>query len=426
MTNVTQTELFPGVRLTAVHTTKFKSCALGLRLLAPLAEETASLNALVPQVLRRGTERRPDLESLSAALDELYGGSVEPMVRKKGETQCVGFVGSFLDDAYTPGGEPILERAAALMGELLLRPALENGAFRADYVEGERQNLLDAIRAQVNDKRQYAQKRVTEEMCAGEPFGVDKLGREDRAKAITGPRLWDQYQRLLREAWIELYYCGSAPLERVKGALAAALEGLPASDRRFRPPRPAEPAAPAAPKLAEEALDVTQGKLSLGFRTGISAWDGDYPALTLLNAVYGGTTTSKLFMNVREKLSLCYYASSGLMKYKGIMLVSSGVEFDKFQAARDEILAQLQNCKDGKFDDRELAGARASVVSALMTTLDSQGRLEDYWLGQAAAGLTEGPEEMARLVEAVTWEQVHAVAQKVRLDTVYFLKGKEA
>ena len=119
MTNVTQTELFPGVRLTAVHTTKFKSCMLGLRLLTPLAENTASIRALIPQVLRRGTARHPDLESLSAALDDLYGGTVEPMVRKKGETQCLGFVGSFLDDAYTPAGEPILERAAALMLSLI-------------------------------------------------------------------------------------------------------------------------------------------------------------------------------------------------------------------------------------------------------------------------------------------------------------------
>ncbi len=426
MTNVTQTELFPGVRLTAVHTTKFKSCMLGLRLLTPLAEQTASLHALIPQVLRRGTARHPDLESLSAALDDLYGGTVEPMVRKKGETQCLGFVGSFLDDAYTPAGEPILERAAALMGDLLLRPALENETFRAEYVDGERENLLNAIRAQVNDKRQYAQKRLIEEMCASEPFGVDKLGSEERAKSITVPRLWDQYQKLLREAWIELYYCGSAPLERVKTALTAALEGLPYSEKRIRPPKPDEPAAPAEPKVVEESLEVTQGKLTLGFRTGITAWDGDYPALALLNAIYGGTTTSKLFMNVREKLSLCYYASSGLMKYKGIMLVSSGVEFDKFQAARKEIMAQFLACREGKFDDQELAGARASVVSSLMTTLDSQSRLEDYWLGQTAAGLTEGPEDLARRVEDVTWEQVHAAAQKVSPDTIYFLKGKEA
>ena len=144
-----------------------------------------------------------------------------------------------------------------------------------------------------------------------------------------------------------------------------------------------------------------------------------------INAVYGGTTTSKLFLNVRERLSLCYYASSGLMKYKDVMLVSSGVEFSKVGQAQDEILAQLQACKDGGFTDDELEWARRSVVSTLMTTLDAQSRLEDYWLGQAAAGLTEAPDELAQRVERTTRAQVQAAAQKLTLDTVYFLKGKE-
>ena len=170
---------------------------------------------------------------------------------------------------------------------------------------------------------------------------------------------------------------------------------------------------------------MTQGKLAMGFRTGIDVWDGDYPALTLVNAIYGGTTTSKLFMNVRERLSLCYYASSGQMKFKDVMLVSSGVEFAKVGQAQDEILAQLQTCREGQFSDDELEWARRSVVSTLMTTLDAQSRLEDYWLGQAAAGLTEAPDELAGRVEAVTREQVTAAAQKLTLDTVYFLKGKE-
>ena len=424
MTNVTQTELYPGVRLTAVHMTKFKSCVLGLRLLTPLSEETASLNALVPMVLRRGTARHPDLESISAALDELYGGSVEAVVRKKGETQCVGFVGSFLDDAFAPGGERILEPAAALMGDMLLRPAMENGGFRADYVTGERENLLNAIRAQVNDKRQYAQKRVIEEMCAGEPFGVDRLGSEARAAAITPEALWDRYQKLLGEAWIELYYCGSAPLERVEGAFRAIVERLPQGERQPLP-RPAKGSAPAQPRRVEEALDVTQGKLAMGFRTGTDLWDEDFPALMVLNAVYGGTPTSKLFLNVREKLSLCYYASSGLMLHKDVMLVSSGVEFSKVGQAQEEILAQLEHCRRGEIEDWELVAAKQALISSFSAAMDAQGRLEEHWLGQAVAGRTEDLPSLARRVEAVTLDQVVAAASALALDTIYFLKGKE-
>lgn len=422
---VTQITLRPGVHLTAVQTKKFKSSTLAVRFLTPLSEPDASRNALVPMVLRRGTAEHPDLESLSAALDELYGGSLEPVVRKKGETQCVGFVGSFLDDAYALEGEQVLEPAAKLLAEVLLRPYTQDGAFCPDYTRQEKDNLIDRIRAQVNDKRQYAQIRVVAEMCGDEPFGVDRLGSEASAQTIDAGQLWEQYQKLLRTARVELYYCGSAQPERVQAAFAPIVDGLPEGEERMAVIRPVKKKAPKHPRRVEEALDVTQGKLAMGFRTNADAWDEQYPALTLVNAIYGGTTTSKLFMNVREKLSLCYYASSGLMKYKDVMLVSSGVEFDKVGQAEGEILSQLYKCQTGDFSDDEMEWARRSVVSTLLTTLDAQSRLEDYWLGQAAAGLSEGPDELAARVEQVTREEAVAAAQDLILDTVYFLKGRD-
>ena len=426
MAELTRSELFPGVHLTAVHTEKFKSCVLGASFLAPLDRTTAACNALLPSVLRRGAEAHPDMESLSAALDELYGGSIEPVVRTRGEVQCVGFLGSFLDDAYTLDGSAILEKAAALLGELLLRPCTERGVFRCDYTDRERQNLIDRIRAQVNDKRSYALLRLKREMCAGEPFGVDRLGDEASARAITPESLWARYQELLHTAPMELYYCGSARPERVADALRAALSQLPTGGARAPLPRPVAKEAPAPPRTVVESLDVTQGKLTMGLRTGCAVWSGDYPALLLANAVFGGTTTSRLFLHVREKLSLCYYASSQLEKLKGVMLVSSGVEFDKVDQAREEILAQLAACQRGEFEDWELEGARRSVVSALHSAMDAQARLEDFWLGQAVAGLTEDPEALARRVENVTREQVAAAFSSLQLDTIYFLKGREA
>ena len=426
MAELTRSELFPGVHLTAVHTEKFKSCVLGASFLAPLDRTTAACNALVPSVLRRGTQEHPDMESLSAALDELYGGSIEPVVRTRGETQCVGFLGSFLDDAYTLDGSAILEKAAGLLGELLLRPCTEHGLFRRDYTDSERQNLIDRIRAQVNDKRSYALLRLKREMCAGEPFGVDRLGDESSARAITPESLWARYQDLLRTAPMELYYCGSAKPERVADALRAALSQLPTDGVRTPLPRPAAKEAPAQPREVVESLDVTQGKLTMGLRTGSTVWSEDYPALLLANAIFGGTTTSRLFLHVREKLSLCYYASSQLEKLKGVMLVSSGVEFDKVGEARAEILSQLEACRKGAFEDWELEGARRSVVSALHSAMDAQARLEDFWLGQAVAGLTEDPEALARRVEEVTREQVVAAFSSLQLDTIYFLKGREA
>ena len=426
MSNVIRREIFPGVWLRTVHTNKFKSAYLSLTMLAPLDSTTAGANALIPAVLRRGTAVHPDMESLSAALDDLYGGAIEPIIRKKGETQCVGFVGSFLDDAYALGGEDILSSAAALLGELLLNPAVEEGAFRADYVAGEKANLLDRIRGQINDKRTYATHRLTRLMCGEEAFGVDKLGDEAHVAAITPAALWQRYQDLLSAAAIEIYYCGSADPNRVESAMKSALSALPVNGDRLVPDCEIRLSAGPEPRVVEEAMDVSQGKLAMGFRTGgITCWEEDYPALVMCNAVFGGTTLSKLFMNVREKLSLCYYASSRLEKMKGLMLVSSGIEFDKYQTARDEILAQLEAVRRGEIEDWELEGARGTLVSGYRATLDDQSSQEEFWLGQAVAGLDTTIEELAARFETITAAQVAETAKKLELDTIYFLKGKE-
>ncbi len=422
-------QLAPGVFLTAIETTKFKSATLSATFLTPLERGKAAVNAIVPYILRRGCETWPTMEAVSTRLDELYGGMLEPAVRKKGETQCLGLIGSFLDDAYTLEGERILESAAELLYELLLKPVTEDGAFRSEYVSGERDNLLLAIRAQMNDKRQFAMLRLVQEMCRDEHYGVDRLGGEADAKAITPQSAWDAYQDLLAHGVLELHYCGSASLERVKVALrplADALAPLRGEavelDCEVRGNRAA-----AEPRTVVDHLDVTQGKLCLGFRTnGACIWKENYPALLVFNALYGGTATSKLFLNVREKLSLCYYASANTDSLKGLCAVSSGVEFDKMQEAQEEILAQLEAVKAGDFTQEDLQSAKQAVVNLYKSVLDSRSQLEQYCLTAAVTGVWDDtPEETARKVETVTAEEVAAIARGLELDTVYRLMGKE-
>ena len=260
-----------------------------------------------------------------------------------------------------------------------------------------------------------------------EAFGVDKLGDEETVAAVTPRGLWERYQDLLSTARVEVYYCGSADPDRVEAALRAALADLPVNGDRADPDCEVRLTAGPEPRLVEESMDVTQGKLALGFRTGgQTCWEPDYPAFTVMNAIFGGTTLSKLFLNVREKLSLCYYASSAMEKMKGLILVSSGIEFDKFQTARDEILAQLEAIRRGEIEDWELEGARHTLMGGHLATLDDQGRQEEFWLGQAAAGLDSTIPQLAAQFEAVTREQVAAAARKLELDTIYFLKGKGA
>lgn len=418
-----RTELLPGVFLTCVQSEKFKTGCLSISLLRPLRREEAAANALLPAVLLRGCEGCPDMREISAFLDGYYGASVGSLVRKKGEVQTTGFYAAFLEDRYALDGEPILAPMVEFVCRLLLHPVTENGAFVSAFVDGEKQNLINTMEARINNKRSYVVSQLLRTMCKDEAYGLPRLGDVEEVEPITAKSLYDHYRHILARSRMEIFYHGSCDADTVADLLKTGLSDLPRGEADTFSTVIVDKAETVQTK--REALDVTQGKLAMGFRTGADAWDEDYPALTLVNAVYGGTTTSKLFMNVRERLSLCYYASSGLMKYKDVMLVSSGVEFDKVGQAQDEILAQLKNCQEGQSSDDELEWARRSVVSTLMTTLDAQSRLEDYWLGQSAAGLTEAPDELAERVEHTTREQVTAAARKLTLDTVYFLKGKE-
>ena len=324
--------------------------------------------------------------------------------------------------------ETVLEGAAALLGELLLRPYTQNGCFCRIMSGREKENLIARIRGQMNDKRRYATHRLVEEMCREEASGSTSWATWPTWRPSPPRACGSGIKPCSPRPKFELYLCGSAKPERVEQAMRQALAGLPQARERLCPECEVALHAGTEPRYVEDQLDVTQGKLAMGFRTGgITCWEEDYPALTVLNALFGGTTMSRLFLNVREKLSLCYYASSTLEKMKGLLLVSSGIEFDKYDTAREEILAQLRVHPPGR--DRRLgAGGDPQHFGkrSPRRPLDDQGRLEEFWLGQSAAGLDIGIEELVEGIRRVTREQVAAAAQKLELnDTIYFLRGRE-
>ena len=419
-----RTELMPGVFLSHLRSDKFKTACMSVTLLTQLRRETAAMNAVIPFVLRRGTARYSDMEQLSRRMDELYGAAVEPVVRRIGEIQCIGFYGSFPEPDYLPGGEALLGDTCALMAQLLLDPVTRGGLLLPQYVDSEREKLLDIIRSRMNDKRSYALTRCIEEMCCYEDFAVSRFGSESEAENIHYKKLTRHYRELIQTCPVEIFYCGKTDFKAVSAAMRDAFSAMPrgeidydiGTDLRMN-------AVEDHVRFVEEEMDVTQGKLVLGFRLGECMEEPDIPALYVFNAVYGSGATSKLFMNVREKLSLCYYASSAVYLHKGIMLVSSGIEFDKLDAARDEILAQLDSVRRGEITDDELRSAKKSVASDLRAVQDSIGELEGFYLSQALDGLDYGPAELAALAEDVTKEDVQAIAESIECDLIYFLKG---
>lgn len=417
-------ELIPGVWLTALRSDKFKTGCLSINLLTQLNRETAALNAVLPFVLRRGTRYHPDMETIAAELDSLYGTGIEPIVRKIGEIQCIGFYASFPDEKYLPQGSDVFEKAANFACGLLLAPSTRGGLLIPAYVESEKEKLLDLIRSRVNDKRSYAKLRLIEQMCCYEDYAVSRFGTEDVAEGIYYQKLTKYYHSLISTSPVEIFYCGSMDGTKVGGILSDALSGMTrgeinydiGTDIRMN-------AVEDTVRSFTDEMAVTQGKLVLGFRLGECMEEPDIAAIYVFNAVYGSGVTSKLFMNVREKLSLCYYASSAVDTHKGVMLVSSGVDFDKADAAKAEMLAQLDAVKNGEITDAELDAAKCSFASDLRACLDSQGELEGFYLANTLDGLEFSPDELAELVNEVERDDVIAIANSVVLDAEYFLQG---
>ncbi len=425
MTQRDRKEIMPGVMLTCIKTDKLKAGCMSVTMLTELKKSSAALGAMLPSVLRRGTARLPDMESISAVLDELYGAKIEPTVRKIGETQCVGFMAGFVNDAYLPGGEKTLEKITALLSELLLSPATSGGRLRAEYVESEKKNLTDRIKALKNNKIQYSMLRVTEIMCAGERYGISSLGTLSEAENVTVGKLTKYYRKVLAESPIEIFYCGAASASRVESAVTEAFRALPRAESASMPATDIVLSPKGEVRYHTETMDVGQGKLALGFRVGETMKNPNYPALMTFNSVYGGAVTSKLFENVREKLSLCYFASSQLESVKGIMMAISGVDFENYEAALAEILRQLELCAEGEITEEELEAGKRAVITALRAVSDSARELEGYYLSQVMRGMLCSPEELAELVSRVSAEEVAKIAAGVRLDTVYFLRGPE-
>lgn len=416
-------ELAPGVTLRAMQTDKFKTACFSVNFLRPHCRKTAALDALLPSVLLRGTERYPDIRSISMHLDELYGTSFGTLVRRKGEVKLTGFYADFIDDAFLPEGEGIFAAVVDFLREALYRPLTENGCFCEKNVEGEKQNLINAIESDLNDKRAYATLRLLETMCEGEPYGTPRLGYAQDVRAITPQSLWAHYKTVLETSRIEIFYAGRYLPEDAAAQFAkvfSARRGTSFAAVQTQVRRTAGEV-----RARSEALDVTQGKLVMGLRTGTTVSDPDYPALLLLNAVYGGSVTSKLFLNVREKRSLCYYASSSLEKYKGLMLVSSGIAFENYETAKQAILNELDACKNGAFTEEEIDRARSFLTFALRSTMDSPARLDEFYIGSAV----ETGDDIPALIEklnALTAADLQRAAQKLSLDTIYFLRGENA
>lgn len=409
------------ITLRCIPMEKLKTTAIGVYIHRKLRKEEASLNALLPYVLKSGCKLCKDTGEIARYLENLYGADLGAGILKKGEDQIIYFDAETISDKYAANGEGLLKGLLDLLISMLFEPICEDGGFKKSFVEIEKKNAVDRIEGVINDKRTYAQLRCIEEMCKGEPFGIYKCGTIDEIKKITSEQLYDHYKKIIKSSVIDIFICGDADAEEIK----TELENIKLSFEKAELPKSPLYEGKGDVKKITEKMDVTQGKLCMGFKTGISGSGKDCAALTVANSIFGSGANSKLFNNVREKLSLCYYASSRLDIFKGLMLVNAGIEFENFQKAYDEILVQLDAVKKGDISDFEFESAVSAVENSYRSAYDDPRYMQSIQLGELILGTDYSVEDHIRMIKEVTKEDVVEVMNNVMLDTVYFLTGKE-
>ena len=411
-----------GYTLHIVQTDKYKTNSLVLKMKAPLDQETVTLRGLLPHVMQSSTKTYPSTTELRSYLDELYGANFFVDLGKKGEYHVVSMSVEIANEKFLKDSEPLLQKGLEFLADVLQNPHVENNEFDNKTVEKEKRNQKVRIQAVYDDKMRYANSRLVEEMCKGERFALHVNGESEEVESISAKSLYDYYQKVMSEDQFDLYVIGDVDVTEVESLCDRLLK---LSDRTPKEVDASEVKRKEKENVVKEKQDVKQGKLNMGYRTHTKYGDEDYFALQVFNGIFGGFSHSKLFINVREKASLAYYAASRLESHKGLLMVMSGIEFEKYDQAVGIINEQLQAMKDGDFTDGEIDQTKAVIRNQLLETIDTSRGLVEVLYHNAVSHEEIDLKHWLDEVEKTTKEDIVKAANKVELDTIYFLTGME-
>ena len=424
-------ELFDGINLHVLKTDKFKTNLLAVFMLTDLNRENVTKNTLIPAVLRRGTNKLPTMKDIAIKLEDMYGSIFDASSEKMGDKQVIQFYIDSLANEYTLDNTDILKESTELLCDIILHPATENihhcaesscqtvTSFREEYVAQEKETIKELINSRINDKGSYAINRATEEMCKNEPYGLYKFGYIEDLKDITAADLYSQYKNILETSEIHIYVSGNFDEEELEKIIKEKFQVIP---RKYKAVNNENKVTKCEENnVVIEKQNVTQGKLVLGYRVKNVDLIGDMYAMALYSAILGGTASSKLFMNVREKESLAYTVRSMYLKHKGIMMVTAGIEIDKYNKALECIKKEIEDMKLGNITDEEVNDAKANLITAYRSFNDKQASIINLYMAQRFLGVVEDIDTMIKKIQDITKEDVVAVANKLELEITYFL-----
>ncbi|MBU5343604.1 MULTISPECIES: EF-P 5-aminopentanol modification-associated protein YfmF [Bacillaceae] len=413
----------PGVKLHLVKTDKYKTNTIVFKMKAPIEKEYATTRALLPYVLQSGTNTYPSFTELRTYLENLYGATLSVDLQKKGEYHIISITMEVANEKFLKQSEPLLDKALTLLADVLFNPRSANDSFDEQIIAKEKRTLKQRIQAVNDDKMRYANLRLIQEMCKDEPYAIPVNGILEDVDKITAQSLYSYYQDSLSSDELDLYIVGDFTDEEVIQSCQAKFQLKSRTPKKIKQTNISKRV---KENVIIEKQDVAQGKLNMGLRTNTRYGEDDYFALQVFNGLFGGFPHSKLFINVREKASLAYYAASRLESHKGLMLVMTGIETKNYEKAVTIIKEQLQVMKNGDFTEADIEQTKAVIQNQMLETLDTSRGLVEVLYHNVISGANVSEEVWKEKIANVTKENIIQVGEKIQLDTIYFLSGLEA
>ncbi len=412
-------QLGKGIYLNIINEPKFKSNLLSYYFIRPLTREEVTKNTLLSMILKRASKNYPNSIDIERKLEELYGSNFSLGINKRGEKQVIRFTMEWAKSTYV--GENYDNEVIQILKEIIFNPLLEDQAFLKRYVDQEKENLKRKIENKINDKATYAMERCVEAMCKNERYGIYPLGYVEDIEELDEENLYKHYEEILETSPIEIFYVGDIN-EEIRGEL----------DKNFEIKRGEMVEIPEdlliesvqTKNILVDELDVNQGKLVIGYRAGIHHKDRLYNPLLIANDILGGGPNSKLFKVVREEESLAYYISSSMYKYKSILLVNSGIEFDDFDKTVELVRVQLDEVKAGNFSDEDISKSLKSIKTSIESIRDSIFLISEFFFSQLISNDFRNLDLILEDFQKVKKEEIIEAANKISMDTIYFMKNK--
>lgn len=414
-----------GIDLHLIETNKFKTNLLAVFLTTPLQKETVTKNALIPAVLRRGSQNMKTQDEISIALEEMYGASFDCGIDKIGDDQILKFYLETINNEFLPEQEDNLKKAIDILLEVVFSPLLENNHFNNEYVEGEKNNLKQVIEGRKDSKASYALERCVEEMYKNNPYSLYKYGNTEDLKNINADNLYEQYKTLIDNCKIDIFISGDIK-ENVKEDVFnnENIEKLNAREAKYiinnKENRKKEEK---QEQEVSDSMDVNQGKLIIGLDV-LQENDNDKYTALVYNAILGGTPTSKMFQNVREKNSLAYTASSSFIRQKANIFIKCGIDIPNYKKALEIIKEQLEYMKKGEFTDANIDEAKNNIISTIKFIPDEQDTELMYYFSQELSGYEMSYENYINKVNEIKKEDIIELAKRIQINTIYFLTNK--